>query len=70
MPGVDMNVRPFSGYLLGHPGIKAEGGTEREVLERIKALLIQDVDKDHDVTRKVVELDLGDHILAHDVMDG
>lgn len=70
MPGMDTNVRPFFGYVLGNPGVSAVGKTEAEVLEKIKDSLLLAVDRDHPVTRKMVELDLGDHMLAHDVMNG
>ena len=70
MPGVAREVQPFFGYVLGNPGVRAGGRTEEEVLERIRDSLIVAADEKRPVTRKVVELDLGDHILAHDVMNG
>jgi hypothetical protein len=70
MPGVALEIQPFFGYVLGNPGVRAGGRTEAEVLERIKDSLLVGVDQGLPVTRKIVELDLGDHMLASDVMNG
>ncbi len=68
MPGISMHS--FFGYVLGNPEVRASGRTEQEVLDRIRDLLLVGLDPDHPVKRKIVELDLGDHVLASDVMHG
>ncbi len=68
MPGIDNGTPPFFAYVLGNPGIKAGGRTEREAVEKVRKALLLDSDKR--TTRKIVELDLGDHVLAEDIMSG
>ncbi len=70
MPGVALEIQPFFGYVLGNPGVRASGRTEEEVLERIRDSLVVGHARDRSVTRKIVELDIGDHILVEDVMNG
>ncbi len=65
--GVGIQVYPFSGFVLGSPSVRVNGHSEDEVLAKIKYLL---VDQFAGPNRKVVELDLGDHILSTDVMSG
>ncbi len=68
MPGIDNDTPPFFAYVLGNPRVGFGGKTEGEVVEKVRKALLLDSDKR--TTRKIVELDLGDHVLAEDIMSG
>jgi hypothetical protein len=68
IPGIIRTVFPFFAYVVGNPGVRAAGATRAEVLDRIRASLIIQKEKGAHVSREIVELDLGDHVLAEDVM--
>lgn len=57
----------FSGFILGNPDVKANGMSEADVVKKIVDALLTGSTVG---SRKIVEIDLGDHILAHDVMNG
>jgi hypothetical protein len=64
--GMGMQVYPFSGFVLGNPAVRMNGHSEEEVVKKIKHVL---VDQYEGPGRKLVEVDLGDHIVARDVMN-
>lgn len=55
----------FSGYVVGNPAITANGRTEGEVVSAIRGILVNKKSG----KRKIVEVDVGDLVLAQDVMD-
>ena len=68
IPGLETKTFPFFAYVLGNPGIHASGMTEKEVLDRVRESLL--VSLDARSTRKLIELDLGDHVVVSDIMSG
>lgn len=57
----------FSGFVLGNPEVRANGMTEDDVVRRIVEILLS---RSETGTRKIVEADVGDRMLADDVMNG
>lgn len=59
--------RPFFGYVLGAPSMRATGRTREEVIEILKKLLI--IKPGRDETREMVEVEVGDEIVVEEVMN-
>jgi len=65
--GISLNNNRFSGYLLTNPAISANADSEEEVVGRIMDALKKSSTPG---SRRIVEVDVGDSMLAEDVLEG